>query len=140
MKVQSELKVVVGFFTHPYLPIASRNISIISRRKEAGRSTSTSELFITFVAFSKIVCYICSNKKNEPMGYDINDKMEWTVIFILEFGRRFGLTMKQAFGYLSRYKAIDYIDRHYGYVHTQSFASVIDDMAEFCRRKGGELA
>ena len=73
------------------------------------------------------------------MGYDINDKMEWTVIFILEFGRRFGLTMKQAFSYLSRYKAIDYIDRHYGYVHTQSFASVIDDMAEFCRRKGGEL-
>ena len=130
----------MGFFTHPYLPIVSRNISIISRRKEAGRSTSTSELFITFVAFSKIVCYICSNKKNEPMGYDINDKMEWTVIFILEFGRRFGLTMKQAFGYLSRYKAIDYIDRHYGYVHTQSFASVIDDMAEFCRRKGGELA
>ena len=71
------------------------------------------------------------------MGYDISDKVEWTVIFILEFGRRFGLTMKQAFGYLSRYKAIDYIDRHYGYVHTQSFASVIDDMAEFCRRKGG---
>ena len=57
------------------------------------------------------------------MGYDISDKMEWTVIFILEFGRKFGLTMKQAFGYLSRYKAIDYIDRHYGYVHTQSLTT-----------------
>lgn len=31
------------------------------------------------------------------MEYDIKDKLEWTVIFILEFGRKYGLTMKQAF-------------------------------------------
>ena len=51
------------------------------------------------------------------MEYDIKDKLEWTVIFILEFGRKYGLTMKQAFNYLSRYKGIDFIDRNYGYVH-----------------------
>lgn len=90
--------------------------------------------------FLNKMCIFAETKENKTMGYDVSDKMEWTVIFILEFGRRFGLTMKQSFGYLSRYKAIDYIDRHYGYVHTQSFASVIDDMAEFCRRKGGQLA
>ncbi|MBO5250530.1 MAG: DUF3791 domain-containing protein [Bacteroidaceae bacterium] len=73
------------------------------------------------------------------MEYDMNEKMEWTTIFILEFGRKYGLSMKQAFGYLSRFKAIDFIDRHYGYVHTQSFTSVIDDMTDYCRRKGGEL-
>ena len=73
------------------------------------------------------------------MGYDVSDKLEWTTIFILEFGRKHGLSMKQAFGYLSRFKAIDFIDRHYGYVHTQSFASVIDDMTDYCRRKGGQL-
>lgn len=73
------------------------------------------------------------------MDYDIKDKMEWTVIFILEFGRKYGLTMKQAFNYLSRFKAIDFIDRNYGYVHTQSFASMVEDMAEYCRRHGGEL-
>ena len=69
----------------------------------------------------------------------MNEKMEWTTIFILEFGRKYGLSMKQAFGYLSRFKAIDFIDRHYDYVHTQSFTSVIDDMTDYCRRKGGEL-
>ena len=73
------------------------------------------------------------------MGYNINNKLEWTTIFILEFGRKHGFSMKQAFGYLSRFKAIDFIDRHYGYVHTQSFASVIDDMTDYCRRKGGQL-
>ena len=56
------------------------------------------------------------------MEYNIKEKLEWTVIFILEFGRKYGLTMKQSFSYLSRFKGIDFIDRHYGYVHTQSFA------------------
>lgn len=74
------------------------------------------------------------------MEYSNDEKTEWTLIFALEFGRRFGLTLKQAFNYLSRYQGIDFIDRHYGYVHTQSFASMIDDIGEYCRRKGGELA
>ena len=71
------------------------------------------------------------------MEYDIKDKMEWTVIFILEFGNKYGLTMKQAFNYLSRFKGIDFIDRHYKYIHTQSFASMVDDIAEYCQRHGG---
>lgn len=73
------------------------------------------------------------------MKYDVKDKLEWTVIFLLEFGRKYGLTMKQSFNYLSRFKGIDFIDRHYDYVHTQSFASMVNDIAEYCRRQGGEL-
>lgn len=46
------------------------------------------------------------------MEYSIKEKLGWTVIFILEFGRKYGLTMKQAFTYLSRYKGIDFIDRN----------------------------
>ena len=69
----------------------------------------------------------------------LKEKLEWTVIFILEFGRKYGLTMKQSFSYLSRYKGIDFIDRHYEYVHTQSFASMVDDIAEYCHRQGGAL-
>ena len=73
------------------------------------------------------------------MEYNIKEKLEWTVIFILEFGRKYGLTMKQSFSYLIRYKGIDFIDRHYEYVHTQSFASMVDDIAEYCHRQGGAL-
>lgn len=73
------------------------------------------------------------------MKDDIKDKVEWTVIFVLEFGRKYGLTMKQAFNYLSRFKGIEFIDRHYGYAHTQSFASMVDDVAEYCHRRGGVL-
>lgn len=61
------------------------------------------------------------------------------MVFIYEFGKRFGLTVKQAFNYLSRFKGIEFIDKHYDYAHTQSFESMIDDIATLCRRMGGEL-
>lgn len=40
------------------------------------------------------------------------------MVFIYEFGKRFGLTVKQAFNYLSRFKGIEFIDKHYDYAHT----------------------
>ena len=66
-------------------------------------------------------------------------KIEWTVCFVLEFGGKYGLSMRQAFNYLSRFKGIDFIDRHYGYVHTQSFASMVEDIAAYCHRHGGAM-
>ena len=74
------------------------------------------------------------------MEYCKEEKLEWTIIFIHEFGKRFGLTMKQAFNYLNRFSGIDFIDKHYGYVHTQSFESMVEDFAGLCRRKGGQLS
>lgn len=71
--------------------------------------------------------------------YSNTEKIEWTLIFVAEFGRKFGLTVKQAFNYLTRYKAIDFIDKHYDYVHTQSFQSMVSDIADYCLRKGGKL-
>ena len=74
------------------------------------------------------------------MEYKMSDKIEWLVVFVCEFGRKHGLTMRQAFNYLSRFKGIDFIDRHYDYVHTQSFESMVNDLTEYCHKKGGSLA
>ena len=76
---------------------------------------------------------------NNNMAYCFTDKIEWTLIFANEFGRHFGLTLKQAFNYLSRFGAIEFVDEHYDYCHTQSFQSMVTDMAEYCHRKGGAL-
>ena len=73
------------------------------------------------------------------MGYSNNDKMEWLLIFAVEFGRRFGLALKQSYNYLSRYGGIQFVDKHYDYCHTQSFQSMISDIAEYCHKKGGAL-
>ena len=85
--------------------------------------------------------YLCSRKlqRLQNMAYNTYDKLEWTLIFVSEFGKRFGLSLKQAFNYLSRYQGIAFVDSHYDYVHTQSFSSMVNDMAEYCHKNGGAL-
>lgn len=73
------------------------------------------------------------------MAYSTFDKLEWMTIFVSEFAQRFNLTLKQAFNYLSRYQGIAFVEKHYDYVHTQSFTSMVNDMAEYCHRNGGAL-
>lgn len=54
------------------------------------------------------------------MEYNVKDKIEWTVIFLTEFGRRHGLTLRQAFNYLLRYKGIGFVEQHYDYLRIRS--------------------
>ena len=93
---------------------------------------------LSFFLFHFFIFFLSLQKNRIRMASNA-DKIEWTLIFATEFGRKFGLTLPQAFDYLSKYQAIDFIDRHYDYVHTQSFASMVDDLGEFCRKKGGYL-
>ena len=69
----------------------------------------------------------------------VKDKAEYMIIFIQEFGNRHSLTMRQAFNYLRRFKGIDFLERHYNVVHTQSFKSMVQDITEYCHRQGGML-
>lgn len=73
------------------------------------------------------------------MEYNFKDIIDWTVIFVYEFGKRYGLDLKQAFNYLYRYKAIEFVESNYNYFHTQSFTSVVDDMTDYCKKNGGLL-
>ena len=67
-------------------------------------------------------------------------KTEYIVIFISEFARHFGLSAVQAYRYLNRYKAIDFLDEQYNDAHTQSFEDMVQNMATYCQRHGGALA
>lgn len=67
-------------------------------------------------------------------------KAEYIVIFISEFARRFGLSAVQAYRYLNRYKAIDFLDEQYSIAHTQSFEDMVQNIASYCQRHGGALA
>lgn len=67
------------------------------------------------------------------------DKTQYVVALIAEFAAFYGLTTLQAVEYLNRYKALEFYDRHYGYLHTQSFASNVRDLSAYCRRMGGSL-
>ena len=60
------------------------------------------------------------------MPQEIQDKAEYIVIFISEFARRYGLSAVQAYRYLNRYKAIDFLDEQYNVAHTQSFEDMVN--------------
>lgn len=73
------------------------------------------------------------------MPKHVLDKAEYLVIFINEFARHYGLSAVQAYRYLNRYKAIDFLDEQYNVAHTQSFDDMVQNMAGYCRRFGGAL-
>lgn len=73
------------------------------------------------------------------MDSDIKDKVEYIIALISEFAKAHSLTTNQAYRYLERYKAIDFIDKHYGIAHTQSFKDVVSDITIYCRRFGGAI-
>lgn len=74
------------------------------------------------------------------MEYNIKDKVEYIIALVNEFARTHKLSDSQAYRYLERFKAIDFIDKNYGIAHTQSFKDVVEDMTNFCRRQGGAIA
>ena len=73
------------------------------------------------------------------MEPNVKDKVEYIIILINEFARTYSLTSNQAYRYLERYKAIDFIDKHYGIAHTQRFEDVVADITAYCRRFGGAI-
>lgn len=73
------------------------------------------------------------------MDFSVRDKVEYIIAFVSEFAKVHALTSGQAFRYLERYKAIDFLDRHYNIAHTQSFQDVVSDITAYCRRFGGAI-
>ena len=69
----------------------------------------------------------------------LKDKIAYIIALIAEFARRYGITDAEAALYMNRYHATALCDKHYGIMHTLSFAENIDNIAEYCRRQGGEL-
>ena len=56
----------------------------------------------------------------------VKDKAEYLVMFVNEFAKRYQLTDIQAYRYLKRFKAIDFLEKEYNVAHTQSFDDMVD--------------
>lgn len=68
------------------------------------------------------------------------NKLKFIVALVAEFSRTYQLKQKQAFNYLHRFKGLDFLEKHYGIMHTQSFEDVIESLTAVCHRNGGQLA
>ena len=67
------------------------------------------------------------------------NKIDFLVALINEFAKRFGLSSKESYRYISRYGGVQMFFNHYDILHTLSFRDMVDGMAAFCHRHGGQL-
>lgn len=66
-------------------------------------------------------------------------QINYTVACVSEFARRYNIAVKDAFQFLFKYKAIEFIKENYDIEHTLSLDEAIDDMMLICNKNGGVL-
>lgn len=119
-----------------FLDLAEKENSRIFVSKDKSKISCTSR-HKSQVRFLIWFCTVSGDYCN--MDSDTRNKVEYLVVLINEFAKAHSLTARQAYRYLERCKAIDFIDRHYGVAHTQRFEDVIADLTVYCRRFGGAI-
>jgi hypothetical protein len=71
--------------------------------------------------------------------FSTKDISEYIVALIAAFANHYSMTEVEAYRYLSRYGAIKVAQDFYDVMHTQSFDDMVQSMASYCQRKGGNL-
>ena len=67
-------------------------------------------------------------------------KIEFMVVCISEFARRYKLTLQQAFRYLNNWKGLAFLEEFYDVEHLLSIEDAVDDLTVGCKKNGGMLA
>ena len=65
--------------------------------------------------------------------------LRFTIAVVTEFSKTFGITQKQAYNYLVRFKGYAHLTEFYNVLHTQSFEDNVEALAEVCKFNGGQL-
>lgn len=73
------------------------------------------------------------------MSRDDSNKLRYTIALIAEFAARFGLSDRQAYNYINRFKGMEYLFSFYDVLHTLPFEEAIEALAVICGRNGGKL-
>lgn len=69
----------------------------------------------------------------------MRDKIEYIVMLVGLFAKRFHLSRCESLQYLSTYGGLDLADKHYRIMHTLPFNDQIEAVVNYSRRNGGKL-
>ncbi|MCM1142339.1 MAG: DUF3791 domain-containing protein [Muribaculum sp.] len=72
--------------------------------------------------------------------HELKNRIEYIVVCVSEFAKRFKLTNQQAYAYLRRFTGIDFLNEYYEVEHTQSIDSAVDDLQMLCYKRGGRIS
>ena len=70
---------------------------------------------------------------------DLKKRINYTVVCVNEFAKRFNIASKEAFHYLFAFKGIEFIKEYYDIEHTLSLDDAVEDLARICRNNGGKF-
>lgn len=73
------------------------------------------------------------------MNKDIQNRVTYMIYCVSAFASHFGLTFKQAYAYLKRFKGISFLDECYEAEHLLSIKDAVLDLSVICHRNGGAL-
>ena len=65
--------------------------------------------------------------------------INYIVICINEFAKRFKMTSKEAYLYLRNFKGIEFLKENYEAEHTVGLDDAIDDLKQVCVNNGGDI-
>ncbi|MBQ9471230.1 MAG: DUF3791 domain-containing protein [Bacteroidales bacterium] len=66
-------------------------------------------------------------------------KIAFVAMIVLLFAKKHHRTEAVIYQYISRYGGDRLLIDNYADLHTCDFAQVVDDLGDYCRRKGGTL-
>ncbi len=74
-----------------------------------------------------------------PMSEIIWNKIGFVSMIVMMFAKKHRYSEPVAYEYLRQYGGDKLLVDHYGYLHTQDYDQVVDDLGVYCRRQGGTL-
>lgn len=89
------------------------------------------------IAFILRIVLCCG--KGERFMTEYKKQIDYAVVCVSEFARKYNMRLKAAFHFLYQYKAIQFIKENYEIEHTLSFEEVVEDMLLICKKNGGIL-
>ncbi|MBO7092083.1 MAG: DUF3791 domain-containing protein [Victivallales bacterium] len=73
------------------------------------------------------------------MSEQTRNTISFVAMIIALFAKKHHLGEPAAFHYLDKYGGAALLVDHYGYLHTQDYDQVVDDLSDYCNRQGGTL-
>lgn len=73
------------------------------------------------------------------MSKEEQKMIDYLVVCVNEFADKVGLSYRETFNYLNKYKAIKFIKENYEIEHTLSLDDAIEDMMMVASNNGGHL-
>ena len=73
----------------------------------------------------------------KTMDEQIDDKVSFISLIIPEFALTYKMDVQKAYFYLKQYGGIDYLNRHWWALHTDTPYWAVRSMFQICRRNGG---